>query len=301
MNEHTINDIYSGVYKITFPNNKIYIGISNNIYRRILEHNTDFRNNLPIEYAVQRYGKIADFDILEYINPEDRELMRQREKYWISQYKSNNKQIGYNVSPGGDGAGVGADNISAKLTEDQYWEIYSCLKQNKLTITQIAEKYNMSLSALSRLNNGHNYYHSNIEYPIRAKQLRAKGLDHANSKITQKELENIYHYLLYEQSLSMKQIAKKLNINVSIIQNINNGKTYFNENFCYPLRQPKIGKRKLTKQQLEELINEIKNNPKESFISIGKRLNISYKTIYAINAGFIYKQKNIIYPIRKTR
>ena len=27
---------YSGVYKITFPNKKIYIGISNNIYRRML-------------------------------------------------------------------------------------------------------------------------------------------------------------------------------------------------------------------------------------------------------------------------
>ena len=52
MDEHTINDIYFGVYKITFPNDKIYIGISNNMYRRMLEHNTDFRNNLPIERAV---------------------------------------------------------------------------------------------------------------------------------------------------------------------------------------------------------------------------------------------------------
>ena len=159
----------------------------------------------------------------------------------------------------------------------------------------------MSLGALSRLNNGHSYYHSNIEYPIRTKQLRAKGLDNVNSKLTQKELDNIYNCLLCEQSLSMKQIAKKLNINVSIIQSINNGVRYFNEDFCYPLREPKIGKRKLTQEQIDELINEIKNNPKESFISIGKRLNIPNRTIGLINIGYIYKQKNIIYPIRKTR
>lgn len=301
MDEHTINDIYSGVYKITFPNNKIYIGISNHIYRRILEHNTDFRNNLPIEYAIQKYGKIDNFDILEHIDPENRELMRQRERYWISQYQSNDKQIGYNISSGGDGAGIGTDNISAKLTEDQYQEICLCLKQNELTITQIAERYNMSLGALSRLNNGHSYYHSNIEYPIRTKQLRAKGLDNVHSKLTQKDLDNIYNCLLYEQSLSMRQIAKKLNINVSVIQSINNGIRYFNEDFCYPLREPKIGKRKLTKEQVDDLINEIRNNPKESFISIGKRLNIPNRTIGLINTGYIYKQKNISYPIRKTR
>lgn len=301
MDEHTINDIYSGVYKITFPNNKIYIGISNHIYRRILEHNTDFRNNLPIEYAIQKYGKIDNFDILEHIDPENRELMRQRERYWISQYQSNDKQIGYNISSGGDGAGIGTDNISAKLTEDQYQEICLCLKQNELTITQIAERYNMSLGALSRLNNGHSYYHSNIEYPIRTKQLRAKGLDNVHSKLTQKDLDNIYNCLLYEQSLSMRQIAKKLNINVSVIQSINNGVRYFNEDFCYPLREPKIGKRKLTKEQVDDLINEIRNNPKESFISIGKRLNIPNRTIGLINTGYIYKQKNISYPIRKTR
>ena len=78
MDEHTINDIYFGVYKITFPNDKIYIGISNNMYRRMLEHNTDFRNNLPIERAVQKYGKIGNFDILENVEPENRKLMRSR-------------------------------------------------------------------------------------------------------------------------------------------------------------------------------------------------------------------------------
>lgn len=35
--------IVQGVYKINFPNGKSYIGISNNILRRIHEHNNDKR------------------------------------------------------------------------------------------------------------------------------------------------------------------------------------------------------------------------------------------------------------------
>lgn len=33
----------SGIYLISFPNGKIYIGLSNNIKRRIKEHNLDSR------------------------------------------------------------------------------------------------------------------------------------------------------------------------------------------------------------------------------------------------------------------
>ena len=59
--------IYSGVYMIVFPNDKRYIGISNNIRRRMNEHNVDFRNNLPIESAIKKYGKINNFILLEEI------------------------------------------------------------------------------------------------------------------------------------------------------------------------------------------------------------------------------------------
>ena len=33
----------AGIYKINFPNNKCYIGLSNNIPRRMKEHNRDKR------------------------------------------------------------------------------------------------------------------------------------------------------------------------------------------------------------------------------------------------------------------
>lgn len=39
-----------GIYKITFPNNKIYIGLSNNIRRRMWEHNNEKKAKTPCDY-----------------------------------------------------------------------------------------------------------------------------------------------------------------------------------------------------------------------------------------------------------
>lgn len=298
MQDCSVNLIYSGVYKITFPNNKNYIGISNNIYRRMLEHNTDFRNNLPIEKAIQKYGKIVEFDILEEIQPENRALMREREKFWILAFNSNKKEFGYNISEGGDGADIGSNNQQAKLTEEQYQQVYKDLIDDKLSLQEIANKYEMNLSSISRLNNGHSYFHSTIEYPIRKNKPKVAGINSGNSKFTQEDIENIWFLLQFKSELSIKQIADKYNVYASTIQNINNGKTYLNNNFSYPLRESKTGKRKLTNEQVFQIIKEIKNNPKESLASIGRRLNISSKTVSSINCGTIYRQNNENYPIR---
>ena len=298
MQDCSVNNIYSGVYKITFPNNKVYIGISNNIYRRMLEHNSDFRNNLPIEKAIQKYGKITEFVILEEINPNNRELMREREKFWISVFNSNKKEFGYNISEGGDGADIGSNNRQAKLTEEQYQQVYKDLIDNKLSLQEIADKYEMHLSSISYLNNGHTYFHSTVDYPIRKTKPKVAGINSGNSKFSQQDIENIWTLLQFHPELSMKQIADKYSVYASTIQNINQGKTYINPNLTYPLRESKTGKRKLSNEQVFQIISEIKNNPKESLASIGRRLNISSKTISSINCGIIYRQDNENYPIR---
>ena len=293
----SVNLIYSGVYKITFPNNKNYIGISNNIYRRMLEHNTDFRNNLPIEYAIKKYGKITEFDIIEEISPENRDLMREREKYWIEHYNSYKKEFGYNISKGGDGADLGSNNSQAKLTEEQFKRIYQDLLDNALSLQEIADKYEVHLSTISKLNNGHSYFHSEINYPIRSTKPKVAGVYSGNSKFSQEDVNHIYS-LLIENIVSINEIANLYKVDSSTIRNINNGKTYFNDKLNYPLRNVTTGKRKLSNKQVNEIIQEIKNNPKESLASIGRRLNISSKTISSINCGTIYKLEDEIYPIR---
>ena len=291
--------IYSGVYMIIFPNNKRYIGISNNIRRRINEHNVDFRNNLPIESAIQKYGKINNFILLEEIEAENRQLMREREKYWIAKYHSNNKEFGYNVSEGGDGADIGSKNPQAKFTEEQIQQIYKDLKDCKETMTDIARKYNIDLSSLSYINNGKTYFHSSEIYPIRnGFQKIKKGIENHNSKFDEAILNKIFS-LLKENNLTMKAIANEFNVAESTIHNINNGTTYIRENETYPLRKSKTGSKKLSESQVQLIIEQLRKESKKSMCKIAEDFNVSAKTISAINCGTIYKQKNENYPIRK--
>lgn len=291
--------IYSGVYMIIFPNNKRYIGISNNIRRRMNEHNVDFRNNLPIESAIQKYGKINNFILLEEIEAENRQLMREREKYWIAKYHSNNKEFGYNVSEGGDGADIGSKNLQAKFTEEQIQQIYKDLKDCKETMTDIARKYNIDLSSLSYINNGKTYFHSSEIYPIRnGFQKIKKGIENHNSKFDEAILNKIFS-LLKENNLTMKAIANEFNVAESTIHNINNGTTYIRENETYPLRKSKTGSKKLSESQVQLIIEQLRKESKKSMCKIAEDFNVSAKTISAINCGTIYKQKNENYPIRK--
>lgn len=294
-------DILSGIYKIDFPSGKIYIGLSNNIRRRIIEHNTDFRNNLPIESAIKKYGKIKEFILLEEIPAENRILMQEREQYWINFYNATNKNIGYNISKGGDGANFGADNHEAKLTEETYQEIVYCLKNKlELSLLDIAKIYDIKQSTISRLNNGHTYFHSSIAYPIRRQQGK-KGLSNCNSYLSEKDIQDIINELK-KDLLTMKEISLKFNTSPTVIRNINIGKTYYNPQNSYPIRkQHKTGAKKLSNKEVLNAIKEIQHNPNESLASISRRLNISSKTISSINCGTVYRQENMNYPIRQSK
>lgn len=68
----------SGIYKIIFPNKKIYIGLSTNIKKRLIAHNKA-NDNLPVHRAIKKYGKISEnnVEILEIV---PKSLLRKKRK-----------------------------------------------------------------------------------------------------------------------------------------------------------------------------------------------------------------------------
>lgn len=95
------------IYKTTNTvNNKIYIG-------------QDFNNNpnylgsgLALNNAMQKYGKEHFIkEIIEHCTTKDE--LNEREKYWIAHYNSTDKTIGYNISTGGQGGKMFADEYYA--------------------------------------------------------------------------------------------------------------------------------------------------------------------------------------------
>lgn len=104
MKASELQDHIIGIYKINFPNNKIYIGLSNNIKRRIKEHYNDGRAGMNCHKAIMKYYNNPDeidVEILEQIEIEDYRILSELERKWIKYYDANNKEKGYNRTSGG--------------------------------------------------------------------------------------------------------------------------------------------------------------------------------------------------------
>lgn len=94
------------IYKILNNlNNKIYIGKTNDLQKRWYNHvYCALVENEPYYFynAIRKYGaKNFTLEIIEECGSEELALLR--EKYWIATLDSNNRNIGYNMTSGGDG------------------------------------------------------------------------------------------------------------------------------------------------------------------------------------------------------
>ena len=90
----------TGIYKITnIINGKCYIGKSeSNIEKRLNEHKVGRHSNEHLQRAIQKYGiENFTFEVLEECS---KELCGERERFWISKYKSYDSQYGYNKTYG---------------------------------------------------------------------------------------------------------------------------------------------------------------------------------------------------------
>lgn len=48
------------------------------------EYNTHPKDKTLCDKAINKYGKITEIEILEFVN--DKDLLQERERYWISYY-----------------------------------------------------------------------------------------------------------------------------------------------------------------------------------------------------------------------
>ena len=162
-----------GIYKIeNLINEKIYIGQSRNIQQRWKEHryrpfNPSARQyDSPLYRAIRKYGlENFSFVVLEETSIEN---LDNREKHWIEQYCSHNKEKGYNLTDGGDSA------TFTILTHEQVDEIKLLLETN-MPQQDIADKYNVSQRSISMINTGETWSEQDRTYPIRSFSILASN------------------------------------------------------------------------------------------------------------------------------
>lgn len=293
MKINDLNEKIIGIYQIIFPNGKSYIGLSNDIKRRIKEHYKD--NRQPVLYtALKKYYQTieeVEFLILEKIPEENYQLLSEREKYWINEYSSNQKDYGYNLTTGGIDL-VSESNPFAKFSQIEVTKIREMLKEG-VTNIEIAQKFKCHTDTISKINIGKTYYDANIDYPIRKTIKRKTSFDNPNS-ISKEKYDQII-YLLKESNKSIAEISKEMEISVSECHRINQGKAHFNSEYIYPIRKSK--KHRITSNEIKEVISLLKEG-EFSITYIAQLFSCSRDTISDINLGKRHKIEGESYPIR---
>jgi len=194
----------SGIYKVNFPNGKIYIGQSCNIKRRMYEHNNTNKLITPCDYAVLKYGKISEIEILEIID--DLQLLNEREKYWIKYYSSTDRKIGYNLCIGGKTL-QGENSPRAKFSNEDVYTIRLKKFQGELKKEVYNEFYSdYKFGTFENIWLGRTYSNIGTELKIKYDAKLYSGEKSKHSKLTEDEVLKIRKR--YDNGEMQKDIAE---------------------------------------------------------------------------------------------
>ena len=287
-----------GIYKIIFPNGKIYIGKAKNIRGRICEHFTK-ADGTSCYYALRKYHKTwqeIEVEVLTELPDYNKETLSALERRAIAEYASYEKDIGYNRSPGGDGGGPGINNPSAKLTETELFDVCNMLKEGFSNV-KIANKYNLHPDTIGRVNQGRSYFDKDISYPIREALKGNKDYHEQHNALSRGEVEIIV--ALLQKNFSNIKISNSTGVSKSTISKINQGQHPAVRHLAidFPVRKNKNAK--LTQETIEQIRYELSTTA-YSHIKIAQRNGCSKDTVSDINSGIRHRLDNFEYPIRKT-
>lgn len=89
----------TGIYAIVnIANGKMYIGKSENIYRRMIEHLSKIKRKIANRYLLQDWNKYGKdkfrYTIIEHCSKEE---LHRRECFWVLKLKTLNREYGYNL------------------------------------------------------------------------------------------------------------------------------------------------------------------------------------------------------------
>ena len=215
-------------------NEKVYIGQAVNTHNRWLHHLSDAKKNKKysiIDRAINKYGKEHfHYEIIE----SQIDNYNKREQYWIEYYNSRVPN-GYNIAIGGRGVGNGIDSVVASIKDEETLNsLIDAIIQTDLSLTKIAEMYNVNQSTVVEINNGTAYYNKNLIYPLR------------ECRLSDEKFKQLVYSLKYEHDKDFTDLSKEYKLDKSCINEINQGVSYHKDWLVYPLREGKTKKNTLT-------------------------------------------------------
>lgn len=223
------------VYKTTnLVNGKIYVGQDS-------KNDPNYIGSGKImKYAIKKYGKDNFIkEVIEYC--ETKEMLDEKEKYWIGYYNSTDKGIGYNITKGGEGC------LGLRHSEEtkQHMKIINTGKNNPMWGKVLPKE------SLNK----------------RSKKVKEEGTfkDENNPNFKFKIDKDKLYNLFINQNMKIKDIANIYGCSKDVI----------NRNLRkYDINKPKSNKYNLDINKINQLLNE-----GLSQVEIGKYFGCSNKII----------------------
>jgi len=135
------------IYKLVSPSNKIYIGKTKNLEIRLKKHASLAASgiNRHLYDAIRKY-RIENFTVSIIEENLNQIQSNEREIFWIDYYKSTDRSVGYNMTPGGDVL------INYSIEEKkEIWKKQGLARKGKTRSPEFREK--MKIASKIRENN----------------------------------------------------------------------------------------------------------------------------------------------------
>jgi group I intron endonuclease len=250
------------IYKTTnLINNKIYIGQDS-------YNNPNYLGSgNSILTAIKKYGR-ENFkkEILEFCKT--KEELNKREEFWIKELDSYNFNVGYNLSEKGVGSRKGythSEETKKKMSEDRLGKPKS-------------EEFKKKIKGQKR-----------------TKEVK-KQMSISRLILTKKDIEGII-FLLNNTKLTLKSIGEIYNVSDILIYEIKANKSFYNKhyNFFYEENLNNLRGYKYSKEQIEEVLNLLKENLSNKKIEEKTKVDSSVVSEFKFNKSTYNKLYNLWY------
>ena len=260
------------VYKFTSPSGKSYIGITNNLRRRIAEHKRLSKTLKKAFYnAINKYGfDNFTFEILEEYNIKDKDKLlsklNEMEMYYIDKYDTCKN--GYNSTVGGDGTKWMSGELNPFYNKKHTEEAKKKMSEkHKGKVLSNEHKNKIAKSTKEALSN----------LPL-DKKMKMIPVPKNKKKVICLETQVIYN--------SICECSDMLNISRSDIRKVCNGERIKAKNLTFRfIENGEIKEVNPTNKAKKRILCINTNKEYESITEASKDLNVKHQHISAILNG----------------
>ena len=210
-----------GVYKIeNQENDKVYIGSTNNLNLRRNNHFSDLRHdrasNSHLQNAWKKYGEgNFIFEALEEFSGETEEL-REREKHWINELNSTDREQGYNVRSDP------TTNEGFNHSEATKQKISEIKKGVSIDYTMTDEERAWRAKRCKEFRPGDHMTEEQREKMLKNLRKAVRGSSNNNAKLNEEQAKAI-KILIRDSNLTHQEIADKFPVSHSTVEKISMG------------------------------------------------------------------------------